>query len=117
MSSGMTTRVLALILAVAAGGCAVESTPNEPDTETQELGEPRLVGVAGGEGDESRLPTTPSTLYARSGDLAPGETQSGPFPEPWQKRMGPFPEPWGPDHAGQSGSGGNGNGSDPNKKP
>jgi hypothetical protein len=106
MSSGMTTRVLALILAVAAGGCAVESTPNEPNTETQELGEPRLVGVAGGEGDESRLPTTPSTLYARSGDLDPGETQSG-----------PFPEPWGPDHAGQSGSGGNGNGSDPNKKP
>lgn len=116
MSSGMTTRILALILAAAAGGCAAETTSPEPETETQELGEPKLVGVAGNEGDESRLPTTPSTLYARSGDLDPGEEQSGPFPEPWQQRMGPFPEPWGPDHANSGGSGGSGS-SDPNKKP
>lgn len=114
MSSGMTTRVLAFILAAAAGGCVVESTPSE-QTETQELGEPKLVAVSGeGEAQDGRLPTTPSTLYARSGDLKPGEEQSGPFPEPWQQRMGPFPEPWGPDHASDNGSSGS---NDPNNKP
>lgn len=113
MSSGMTTRVLALILAAAAGGCAVQSTPSEPDTETQELGEPRLVGTAG-DNENRRLPTTPSTLYARSGDLTPGEQESGPFPDPWHQRMGPFPDPW---YSKDNGAGGNGSGTDPNHKP
>lgn len=33
-------------------------------------------------------------LYVRSGESEPGETQSGPFPQPWQNRLGPFPQPW-----------------------
>lgn len=114
MSSGMVTRVLAFILAAALGGCALP--PTDPDTEvdTQEVGEPSdPSGAPESEASARRLPQTPSTLYARSGELTPGEEQSGPFPEPWQQRLGPFPEPW-----QQSGSSGGGTGSsDPNHKP
>ena len=35
--------------------------------------------------DESESAIANHSLYVRSGETQPGETQSGPFPEPWQR--------------------------------
>ena len=95
-------RFFALILAAAAVGCVAESREEESDYETLEIGEPSLVSVSEEEA-ASRAPF-PHALQVRSGELAPGEEESGPFPDPWQ-RTGPFPDPW---QAGADGSGGGG---------
>jgi hypothetical protein len=100
--SVMMQRIFALVLATAAVGCAAESRDEETDYETLELDEPNLIGVSP-EKDEANA-RIPHALRVRSGELAPGEEESGPFPDPWQ-RMGPFPDPW------QSGSSGGGSGS------
>lgn len=44
-------------------------------------------------------------LYVKSGQVRPGETQSGPFPEPWEQRLGPFPEPWQREGSGEGDDG------------
>ena len=99
------------VLAGAAVGCAAESREDETDVDTMEIGEPRLDGISE-EQDEART-EVPHALYVRSGELTPGEEESGPVPDPWQARLGPVPDPW--YHEGSSP--GSGSGSDPNKKP
>lgn len=118
MTSGNVTRALALILAVLAGGC-VGTRGSTESTETEELGEPKLVSPDEGDPSPGAL-TSPQRVYVRSGTIEPGGDDQGPHPDPWQVRMGPHPDPWEPDHVtttppSTSGSNtDNGNSTDPN---
>lgn len=80
---------LPLVVACFAGttGCMHRTIIEEQVA--QESNDPSSATATEGENAVSNHP-----LYVRSGEVQPGETQSGPFPEPWQQRLGPFPEPW-----------------------
>lgn len=94
---------LALVAALASplvlGGCTQRLIIEEQTPET-DSNEP----IAESSSDHSESAIGNRSLYVRSGNVDPGETQAGPHPEPWQRRLGPHPEPWRRDGQGDDGT-------------
>ena len=89
MNARIMLKALVLPLAVWMAGCTQRIIIEEEvssDEATDSTSETTTSSTHGQVGNDA--------LYVRSGEAKLGETQSGPFPEPWQQRLGPFPEPW-----------------------
>jgi hypothetical protein len=89
MNARKMIKALSLALALAAVGCTQRTIIEERAPQDDSSSEPSPA-----DDNSTDIPIAGRVLYVRSGDVKPGEEQSGPFPEPWQERMGPFPEPW-----------------------
>lgn len=92
---------LALVVMSSAGttGCIQRTIIEEP------IADDSTTDPATAASSESQGAVANHALYVKSGQTRPGETQSGPFPEPWEQRLGPFPEPWQRDGDGEGDDG------------